>query len=275
MTQVCIVVLNWNGWADTIECVRSLQRQTYKNSSLLVVDNGSTDGSVAKIRQALPDVELVLSGRNLGFGGGCNIGMRQALARGADYIWLINSDALADPEALGVLVQQAEQFPSWGAVGSVLYEPDHPAQVQLWGGGKVKLWWGSSRHLSCPGRLDFVSGASALLRCKALEAVGLFDEKSYFMYWEDTDLSFRLRAAGWDIGVADQARVWHRESSSLGKGSPQLDLYFTQSGIRFLRKYAKYPLVPISMMLSRMLLKRLWLRDWRRVRAVLTGLREA
>jgi GT2 family glycosyltransferase len=275
MTQVCIVVLNWNGWSDTIECVRSLQKQNYKNFSLLVVDNGSTDGSVEKIRQALPDIDLIPSGRNLGFGGGCNIGMRRALALGAEYIWLINSDALADPDALGTLVRQAEQFPSLGAVGSVLYEPDHPGQVQLWGGGKVQLWWGSSRHLSCPGRLDFVSGASALLRCKALEAIGLFDEKSYFMYWEDTDLSFRLRAAGWAIGVAQNAKVWHRESSSLGKGSPQLDLYFTQSAIRFLRKYAKYPLVPISMMLTRMFLKRLLLRDWRRVQAVIQGYRQA
>lgn len=275
MTQVCIVVLNWNGWSDTIECVRSLRKQNYKNSSLVVIDNASTDGSVEQIRQALPDVDLISSGRNLGFGGGCNIGMRQALARGADYIWLINSDAHADPDALGAMVRQAEQFPLLGAVGSVLYEPDRPGQVQLWGGGRVQLWWGSSRHLSGPGRLDFVSGASVLLRCRALEAVGLFDEKAYFMYWEDTDLSFRLRAAGWAIGVAQNAKVWHRESSSLGKGSPQLDLYFTQSAIRFLRKYAKYPLVPIFMMLSRMFLKRLMLWDWRRVQAVVKGYREA
>lgn len=271
MKHVYIVVLNWNGWSDTIACVRSLQKQYYESFDILIVDNGSTDGSVNFIAQALPGVELILSGKNLGFGGGCNIGIRAAMARGADYVWLINSDAAADPNALVKLVHLAEQFPMSGAVGSVLYEADQPEEVQLWGGGCVNLWKGTSRHLRGPGALDFVSGASALLRCTALENIGLFDEEAYFMYWEDTDLSFRLRAAGWKLSVARDAKVWHRESSSLGKGSPTLDLYFTRSAVRFLRKYATVPLFPIMLMLTRMVLKRLWLRDWQRVQAVVQG----
>lgn len=275
VTAVFIIVLNWNGWADTIACVQSLQKQTYGNFQIVVIDNGSTDGSVEKIKHALPVVELISSGGNLGFGGGCNVGIRVAMARGADYVWLINSDAVADPGSLAAMVSLADRFPSMAAVGAVLYEPDHAEVVQLWGGGRVNLWSGTSRHLRSPGRLDFISGASALLRCSALQEVGLFDEKAYFMYWEDTDLSLRLRSMAWEIGVAQGAKVWHRESSSLGKGSPLLDRYFTRSGVRFLRKYAKYPLIPITLMLSRMLFKRTLLRDFSRVQAVIKGYREA
>lgn len=275
MKRVCIVVLNWNGWADTIACVRSLQQQSYQDATLIVVDNGSTDGSVEYIRQALPTVELIATGRNLGFGGGCNVAMRMAIAGGAEFIWLINSDALAAPDALAELVNYADRLPQLGTVGSVLYEADQPEVVQLWGGGQVRLYNGSSRHCRAPGPLDFISGASMLLRVSALAQIGLFDEATYFMYWEDTDLSFRLRAAGWDIGVAPGAKIWHRESSSLGKGSPTLDLYFTCSGVRFLRKYAPLPLVPITLMLTRMLFKRILLRDMPRLRAVIRGLRNA
>lgn len=275
MKRVCIVVLNWNGWADTIACVRSLQKQAYQDASLVVVDNGSTDESVERIRQAVQSVKLISTGRNLGFGGGCNVGMRAAIASGAEFIWLINSDALAAPDALVELVRSAENSPGLGAVGSVLYEADYPHTVQVWGGGRVRLYNGTSRHRLAPGRLDFISGASVLLRVSALEQIGLFDEAAFFMYWEDTDLSFRLRAAGWAIDVAPGATVWHRESSSLGKGSPTLDLYFTRSGVRFLRKYAPLPLVPIALMLARMLFKRILLRDLTRVRAVINGLREA
>lgn len=137
--RVDVVVLNWNGWQDTIACLASLQRQDYPHFNLLVVDNGSTDGSVGQIKQAMPAVELLQTGANLGFGGGCNAGIQLAMARGADYVWLINSDATVDPGALSALVRMADQNPMLGAVGSVLYEANQHDQIQLWGGGTVNL----------------------------------------------------------------------------------------------------------------------------------------
>jgi GT2 family glycosyltransferase len=214
MKRVDVVVLNWNGWQDTIACLASLQRQDYHHFSLLVVDNGSTDGSVEQIKQAMPALELLQTGANLGFGGGCNAGIKLALARGADYVWLINSDATVDPGALSALVRVAEKNPALGAVGSVLYDADQHDQIQLWGGGTVNLWLGRSQHRTSPGPLDFISGASALLRRTALEEVGLFDQATFFMYWEDTDLGFRLRQAGWQLAVADDSRVWHKQFGS-------------------------------------------------------------
>lgn len=272
MKRVEIVVLNWNGWQDTIACLLSVQRQDYPNFHLLVVDNGSTDESVAEIRKSFPSVELLQTGSNLGFGGGCNLGIRQALARGADFVWLINSDATADSCALSALVRTAEGNQALGAVGSVLYEMGTPERVQLWGGGRVNLWLGKSRHQQSPGRLDFISGASLLLRCAALDNVGLFDQATFFMYWEDTDLAFRLRKAGWQLAVADDSRVWHKQCASLGQRSPLLDEYFTQSAVRFFRRHAPIPLLPISLLVGMMLAKRFCMGELRRFRAVWKGI---
>jgi GT2 family glycosyltransferase len=271
MKRVDVVVLNWNGWQDTLACLASLARLDYPDFRLLVVDNGSTDGSVGKISEAMPWVELLQTGANLGFGGGCNAGMRRALAGDAAYVWLVNSDATVDSGALSALVKVAEQDPARGAVGSVLYEADKPEVIQLWGGGRVNFWLGLSRHQTIPGLPDFISGASVLLSRTALEEVGLFDEQTFFMYWEDTDLAFRLRSAGWQLAVANGSRIWHKQSATLGKGSPLLDQYFMQSAVRFFRRHAPLPFVPISLMLLRLLFKRLAIGDLVRVRAVLKG----
>ncbi|WP_180128975.1 glycosyltransferase family 2 protein [Rhodoferax sp. BLA1] len=275
MKQVTAVVLNWNRWSDTLACVASLQHQDYANLKVLIVDNDSTDDSVKQIRAAVPGIELLQSGDNLGFGGGCNVGIRRAIAEGADYVWLINSDSTADAHALSALVDVAEQNPALGSVGSVLYEVDVPTQIQLWGGGRVRLCCGQSRHQTAPSPLDFISGASILLRRDALVAVGMFDQSAYFMYWEDTDLGFRLRKAGWQLGVAEDSRVWHKQSASLGKGNPLLDEYFTRSGVRFLRRYAPIPSISILFMLGMMLAKRSLMGEWRRVQAVVKGFWEA
>jgi len=271
MKRVEVVVLNWNGWHDTLDCIRSLQRQDYPNLGLIVVDNGSTDGSESHLLAHRPPVELLQTGANLGFGGGCNVGIREALMRQADYIWLINSDSTVHPSALSEMVKTAEADPTVGAVGSVLYETDQVDRVQLWGGGRVQLWTGRSRHQLKAAPLDFVSGASVLLRRDALAQVGLFDDQSYFMYWEDTDLGFRLRRAGWKLAVAQRSQVWHKQSASLGKRSKLLDEYFTRSGVRFLRKYAPVPAISLALMVGLMLLKRLVVGDLGRVRAVLRG----
>ncbi len=269
--RVFAIVLNWNGWSDTVACVASLKRQTYSNFSILVVDNNSSDNSVLEINKAFPEVEILQSGANLGFGGGCNVGMRHALAQGADYVWLINSDATAHPAAVANLVKIAEGNSSVGAVGSVLYDAGTADRIQLWGGGRVRLWSGRCQNMQVASRLDFISGASALLRSTALGKVGLFDNATFFMYWEDTDLSFRLRKAGWQLSVAEQSLIWHKQSASVGQQSPLLDRYFTRSGVRFLKRYAPVPFFSISSMLARMLLKRLLMGQFARIKAVLNG----
>ena len=275
MKRVEIIVLNWNGWRDTLACVASLQQLDYPNFGLVVIDNDSSDASPQQIAAHRPEVELILSGSNRGFGGGCNIGIQRALARGADYVWLINSDATVATAALTALVQTAESDGSIGAVGSVLFDAGSIDHLQLWGGGKVKLWSGRSHHQRTPAALDFVSGASLLLRREALLQVGGFDEQSFFMYWEDTDLGFRLRKAGWQLAVAQASHVWHKQSASLGQRSPLLDEYFTCSGVRFLRRHAPVPLLSVSVLLGVLLMKRLFMGELARARAVLRGFAKA
>ena len=118
---VSIILLNWHGWRDTIACLDSLVSQDYNDYRVLVVDNGSTDDSVARIRAAHPEIPIMETGRNLGFSGGCNVGVRRALEDGADYVWLLNNDTTVDPQALSAMVAVAEADPRVGAVGSVLY----------------------------------------------------------------------------------------------------------------------------------------------------------
>src|SRR5579863_8615618 len=106
--KVSVIVLNWNGGNDTVGCLSSLQRLNYENCSVIVIDNGSTDDSPALIREAFPDVELLETGQNLGFAGGCNVGIRRALAQRADFIWLLNNDTTVHPDALNAMVEKAE-----------------------------------------------------------------------------------------------------------------------------------------------------------------------
>ena len=114
-----------------------------------------------------------------------------------------------------------------------------------------------------------------LLRREAIADVGFFDESTFFMYWEDTDLSFRLRRAGWQLAVAVDSRVWHKQSASLGKRSSLLDQYFTRSGVRFLRRYAPIPFISILFMLGMMLAARHARGEIGRARAVLKGFLDA
>ncbi len=260
LSLVYIILLNWHGWRDAIICLDSLAFLDYTNYRVLVVDNGSSDDSVARIRAAHPQVLILETGRNLGFSGGCNVGIRRALEEGADYIWLLNNDTTVDPQALAAMVAVAEADPCVGAVGSVLYYMDNPKDIQAWGGGRVCFWSGRTRHNLYPvptTQVHYLTAASILIRRTPLVDVGLLDENTFFMYWEDTDFSFRLRKEGWRLAVAERSIVLHKEHSATGKGSPLLDYYFNESAIRFFLRHASTPAVPIVIGVGGRLMKRI------------------
>lgn len=277
MTQasVAVVIVNWNGWHDTIRCLTSLNISRVPPSQILVIDNASSDDSVQKIRTHFPNQKIIVNSNNLGFGGGCNVGIRFAFQNKPDYIWLLNNDATIESETLGSLVAAAVADPLLGAAGSIIYEAGDREKIQLWGGGKINFWLGRSRLYKSPTQLDFVSGASMLLRTQALESVGLFDEESYFMYWEDTDLCFRLRKKNWRIATASRSHVWHRGSGSLGRHSSQADEYFVRSAVRFFRKHAPWPRLAITTFIISLLAKRFLLFRINNIFSVLQGWRTA
>lgn len=271
--KVIIIVLNWNGWGDTLECLASLQRLDYSNYQVIVVDNGSTDDSVMRIREYAPHVELLETGRNLGFSAGCNVGIVRALEQAADYVWLLNNDTTVDPGALTSLVHTAMSDARTGATGSAIYSAHTPHQLEAWGGGRINFWLGRSRHAKQPvpdNVIDFLTGASILISRTVIEHLGLLDE-GFFMYWEDTDYCFRLRRAGYRIAVAGQSRIWHKGSASVGKASPQMDTYFNASAARFFRRHSPLPQISLWTGVLLRLAKRFLTGKWDHVRAVWAG----
>ncbi len=271
--EVTIVVLNWNGWSDTLECLASLERLHYSNHRVIVVDNGSTDDSVFHIRRRFPDVELLETRRNLGFSAGCNVGIARALEHGADFVWLLNNDTTVDPQALTGLVRTAMSDRRTGATGSAIYSARRRRHLDAWGGGRVNFWLGRSRHAVRPvpdGAIHFLTGASILISRPVLERVGLLDE-GFFMYWEDADYCYRLRRAGYKLAVAGESRIWHKGSASVGKASPQMDTYFNASAARFFRRHSRVPQFSLWTGVLLRLMKRILAGKWDHARAVWAG----
>ena len=239
-----IIILNWNGWQDTTECVESCLKLTYSNSRILIVDNGSMDGSERELRQRFPELEILQTGSNLGYAGGNNVGIRHALARGAEYIWLLNNDTSVEPEALTSLVEAAETSSDVGIVGSLILHYQQP-QTICFAGGYINWRDGSTRHLGIgepdAGQyvlrrsVDYVSGCSMLLTRACIEKIGLL-QKEYFLYYEETDWCARALRAGFKVFCQPASRVYHKESPSTGVIPPVVLYYLIRNRLFFLAR---------------------------------------
>lgn len=240
-----MVVLNYNDWPETERCLESLKVLDYPNYQLLVVDNGSSDRPPRELTRHFPSLVLLRNSENLGFAGGNNLGIHHALKRGADYVWLLNNDTRAEQGSLRAMVEIAEKDAQVGAVGSIILNGTKNLRMEAWGGGQVNFLTGLPSHFKGrpSGRTDYLCGASLLLRGHAMKCVGMLDE-GFFLYWEDTDLCFRMRAHGWKLGVAETARIIHRGSHSTVFQSLSYDFHFTASSIRFFRRHARLWLMP-------------------------------
>lgn len=246
-SRVVVIILNWNGAADTIQCVKQVRSLSDGAPACLVVDNGSTDDSVARIRSAHPHVPVLENGKNLGFAGGCNAGIRVAMDAGAEFVWLLNNDTVPTPGALSALVEVAENDASVGAVGSVLRYMSEPERVQTWGGGWHWPWLGAGINWKRPvptALVTYLVGASLLLRTQSLADVGLLDDR-FFMYREDVDLCVRLRRRGWSVEVASDSTVHHAVGGSSGS-AVQRDTWIAESAVRYYRKHAPWPHLPLA-----------------------------
>lgn len=274
-SQVTCIVLNWNGSQHTIECLGALNACTYQHLTIVVVDNGSTDDSVSRISGAFPETTLLKTEKNLGFAGGNNVGVRHALAHGADYIWLLNNDTKPAPDALAALVAKLNTDKQIGAVASICYYADSPHTVQVWGGARVNLWFGYSRIATEPRKdewFDALYGASVLIRRTALEDVGLLDP-GFFFYCEETEFCLRLRKRGWRIAVAPDSTVLHKAGGSSGTRSFR-ERHFTASGLRILRLHSSAPSLAMASFLTLRLTRRLLTLNFSRCKSVWTGIQD-
>lgn len=267
---VAVVIVNWNRRQLTLDCVDAVQHCGGVRR-ILVVDNGSDDGSADALRCRAPSIEVVEASRNLGFAAGNNLAFRALERDPPDYVWLLNNDARPTPAALAALVATSQAQSRHAAVGSVLVAPD--GTVEACGSGRVNFFTGVPRHHRTLGEVafDYLVGASVLVRWTALAEVGYFDER-YFLYWEDADLCFRFRQAGWTLGVAENAVVRHEGQASSGFRSPTWDREFTASSVVFFTRHARWALVPIVVGSSGRIVRRALGGRWTNVRATWQGL---
>jgi GT2 family glycosyltransferase len=244
MPRVMIIVLNWNGLADTLACLSSLARLDYLAHEVVVVDNGSTDGSVATVRVTHPWVALIETGENLGYVGGNNVGLEYARTAGADYALLLNNDTEVAPDFLRLQVEAAEVDPAIGIVGPTIYYFDRPNVVWSAGGdidwrrgrtrmiGLNEVDQGQFGHKVRP--VDFVSGCALLIKMSAVDQVGMLDPR-FFAYFEETEWCVRAARAGFKVLHVPQAKIWHKISPDAREASPQVHYYMTRNRLLFLK----------------------------------------
>ena len=242
--ETVVILINWHGADETLKCLEAVSCLTGPRPYVIVVENGSTDDSATRLRDSPLIDKLIESPVNLGFGAGCNLAINFARTLGPSFIWHLNNDTRPEPGALQALVATARANPKAGAVGSVLYSDPQLRQFECWGGGRIDFRTGQPRHLKIPGTPDYITGASLLCRADALMQIGGFDER-YFLYWEDADLCFRLRRAGWQIAVAPTSHIFHAASVSANKAARQAIRCYNGGAIQFFRTYASQPLRPI------------------------------
>ena len=219
------VVLSWNGREDTLRCLESLAHVDDPDLQIICVDNGSTDGSQQAVRERFSHVALIEAGVNLGYSGGNNLGIRHALEHGARWVMLVNNDATVAPDVIEGFARAARARPRAGMLAGKVYFADRP-QTIWFAGQRVSELVGYSGRPRGHGRQDGprysriaptgrAVGALMAISREAIEAVGLLDEE-LFAYVEDVDWALRVRAAGFEVVFAPDARAWHRVSASTG-----------------------------------------------------------
>ncbi|MDH3251854.1 MAG: glycosyltransferase family 2 protein [Ignavibacteria bacterium] len=222
--QVHIILVNWNGREVTLDCLESLRNISYGNYTVVLVDNGSTDGTTAAVRERFPQTVIIENAENLRFAGGNNVGVRYALDAGAHHVLLLNNDTIVDPDFLLHMVRRVTADPSTGMVVPKIYYHDAPERIWF-AGGEVSFWTGTMRHrgireidrgqYDAPCTTDYATGCCVLVPAEVVRNVGMLDE-SYYIYTEDADWSLRIRRRGFTIRYEPAAKVWHRLSVSSG-----------------------------------------------------------
>ena len=220
--HIAIVVVTYKGLNDTLECIESLSKLTYKNWRLILVDQHSNDGTPQAVRAKYPWVHVIENPVNDGFTGGNNLGMRKALELATDYVFLLNNDTIVEPELLDKLIVPMEIDPRIGIIGPTSLYYKNP-EIVCWAGSSLD-WRGRLSNDSIKAcdipfdKLDlqmrgtgYVHGCAMLIRRSVLEQIGLFDDR-YFIYFEECDLCARASRAGWKLMYLPTAKLWHKIS---------------------------------------------------------------
>jgi hypothetical protein len=246
--------LCFNGVDLTLNCLTSLRRSDYANTEIIVVDNASTDSTVAEVRAAFPEAHLIEAGDNLGYAAGNNLGLQAALARGAQLFFLVNNDTTLDRDCVSRLVQTLEQRPGVGAIGPMVYTWDEGHLISSAGG---MIDWvhadasnagaGEADHGQYPARpVDYINGCGLMVTRAAIEAAGLLDPR-YFMYWEEIDWCRRIARAGFQLWFEPSARMRHKAPIHHQDLGPTTLYYVARNRLLFFARHAPARLKLLSL----------------------------
>ncbi len=263
MVKIFIVILNFNGWNNTISCLKSLEKidiPVATQIEIVVIDNGSENDSVKKIKEKMPKSKLIEIKENLGFTGGNNFGIKYAIDNGTDYIVILNNDTRADKDMIKNLYESIKDDDRAGSVLPKIYFEKgyefHKGRYRKEELGRV-IWytggimdWGNligknrgvdevdSGQYDRREEIELATGCCFMIRSDVLKKVGMFNEK-YFLYYEDSELSERIKRAGYKIIYEPSAVLWHKNAeSSGGSGSDLQDYYITRNRLLFGMTYA-------------------------------------
>jgi GT2 family glycosyltransferase len=248
--SVAVVVLTWNGLADTLACLHSVAAIDWPGLNVIVSDNASTDGTAQHVRAAGLAGLVIENRENLGFAGGNNVGIDAALAAGADAILLLNNDTVVPPAAVRTLVQVLDERPLAGACSPVLTFSSEPTRLWFAGSpfdpqrgraGRASLYERGVALPAAPFEIDRATGAAVLVRRQVVEDVGALDSDLFFLY-EDVDWSLRMRDAGWRILLTPDVRVAHRVAASQNGHpvTPTTAYYGTRNDLEIGHRYGPH-----------------------------------
>ncbi len=247
--KVSIVILNWNGYDVTSECLISLSKIDYPNYEIVLVDNGSADGSPDRLAAEFPEVALIRNLKNLGFTGGNNVGIRRALEENADYVLLLNNDTVVAPNFLSELIRAGESDKRIGLLNpKILYfEPSN----RIWyAGGSFNIWKGIASHrgnrevdrglYDSQEEVTFITGCAFLIKTELIRKIGPLDD-TLFYTCEDTDWTIRSLNAGYRALYVPSSVVRHKESidTKRNAGKAFRDFYNVRNSLLLARRHAR------------------------------------
>lgn len=250
--QVGVVLLTLNQKEDTVRCIESLQRADYPDLYILLVDNGSTDGTAEVVAERFPSVEVVRSSKNLGEAGGRKLGARTILAQSkCEFILIMDNDTVVSPNFLAPLVAALRSYPNVGLVSPMVHSLREKGVIDEAGGCKVNFITGSTQRRGA-GELDqgqyddpataaglVPGGVCTLSRREVIEETGGFDELFNPYGFADLDYSLRVRAAGWTTRFVPESLIFHKGSKTgFGSYSPEYAAIKGRNMRRFLRRHS-------------------------------------
>ena len=255
--SVNIFVLNWNGRDLTLDCLKSLKQVNYPACNVVVIDNGSSDGSVTAIKKEFPQIEIIELDQNLGFSGGNNAGFKKVSQ--SDYTIFLNNDTTVDPDFIAPLIHPLEHNEDIMQTTPKIYYADNP-DIIWFAGGNVNLFTGWIYHtgirkqdngqFNMVAGIDYATGCCFCMRSKDFASLGMLD-KSFSMYGEDVDLSLRIKNGGGKIQYVPSSMVWHKVSASLGGGYSISKWRKKFIGkIKLITKYTNLVLIPFSIIMA-------------------------